>query len=174
MSRGWFLFALLGFVACGYTHTSARPDGELRRLHVAPIVDPALHLDTGALVEEAVRRAIARESGVLLVGATDADEILEVELLSGTASLEAFAQPDRRAAQYRATVLVRGVLKRSSGQVQWTSPPVSGDSAYLSTPGALESLDGAERRGLDRAAQQAAERLVLALVSHLRSSRSLP
>ncbi|MBK6690257.1 MAG: hypothetical protein IPG45_37675 [Deltaproteobacteria bacterium] len=168
------VFALVGLIACGYTASSARPDGQVRRLHVAPIVDPALHLDTGALVEEAVRQAIAREAGVLLVAEPDAEEVLQVELLSGAAGLEAFAQPDRRAAQYRATVLVRGILKGRGGQVEWTSPVVSGDSAYLSTPGALESLDGAERRGLDRAAQQAAGRLVLALVSHLRSSRSTP
>lgn len=172
MFRPPLLLALVGLWSCGYTATSARPDGQARRLHVAPIVEPALHLDTGALVEEAVRQAIAREAGVLLVAAADAEEVLEVELLSGGAGLEAFAQPDRRAAQYRATVVLRGVLKTANGQVEWTSPVFSGDSAYLSTPGALESLDGAERRGLDRAARQAAERLVGSLVSHLRSARS--
>lgn len=172
MLRSLPLFALISLMACGYTTSSARPDGQARRLHVAPIVEPALHLDTGALVEEAVRQAIAREAGVLLVAAPDAEEVLEVELLFGGAGLEAFAQPDRRAAQYRATVRVRGVLKGADGRIEWTSPVFSGDSAYLSTPGALESLDGAERRGLDRAARQAAERLVGSLVSHLRSARS--
>lgn len=174
MLRWSSLLALIGIVACGYTSSSARPDGQARRLYVAPIVDPAQHLDTGALVEEAVRVAIAREAGVVLVAAPDAEEVLEVELLSGGAGLEAFAQPDRRAAQYRATVLLRGILKDGGGRVAWTSPVVSGDSAYLSTPGALESLDGAERRGLDRAAHLAAERLIMALVSHLRSTRSAP
>lgn len=168
MSR--LALALTLLIGCGYTTSSAHPTGAPRRIYVAPIREAGVHVDTGALAEEAVRRAVADEAGLLLVSALDAEWTLELELVSGAAGLEAFAQPDRRAAQYRSTVQLRGVLRDPRGEVRWRSPTVVGAAAYLSTPGALESLDGAERRGLDRAAQQAAERLVLALVGHLRTS----
>jgi hypothetical protein len=158
----------LALIGCGYTVTSARPDGEAQRIYVAPIKEPGLHVDTGAMVDEAVRRAVANRAGLLLVREPSSDVTLEVELLTSGAALEAFAEPGLRAGQYRASVQVKGRLVGADGRVRWESPVVSGEAPFLSPPGAIEQLDGAERRSLAAAADTAADRLIAAMCVHLR------
>lgn len=138
---------------------SARaPDGEMIAIAVAPIREPGLDLDAGADVTRAVRLAVARAAGFRLVEESDADRVLHVELLDVNSALAPFAEPSLRAAQYVVRLTLRGTLQDEHGR--WTSPAVVGEGRFLSTPGGVEQLDGANRRALERAAQQAAERLV--------------
>ena len=151
--------ALLALVtACGYGSAAAPV-----AIRVAPVAEPGLDVDAAALVARAVRRAVARGPGTR-IAATGAEEIsLEVELLDAGMNLAAFADPNLRAAEYRATVLLRGRLRDPSGAVVWSSPVIAGESAVLSPPGRVEVLDGARRRSLEWAAEDAADRLVVSV-----------
>jgi hypothetical protein len=149
----WLFFA--AFVACGYGV------GATRAISVGKLVDAqAIDVDAAALVTNAVRRAVARGPRTRLVESDAADAHLEVELLSTDSPLAPFADPAARAAQYRATVTVRGRLVDRGGKIVWTSNAITGEARYLSVSGAVEALEGARRRALERAAEDAAERLL--------------
>jgi hypothetical protein len=146
---------------CGYTVGPA--GGTARAIAVGRMTEPGIDVDAAALVNAAVRHALASSPGTRLVAEDAADETLDIELLNATSGLAPLADPNLRAAQYRALVLVRGKLIDRTGKVTWTSPVITGEAPFLSTPGPIETLDGARRRALSRAADVAAERLVASM-----------
>jgi lipopolysaccharide assembly LptE-like protein len=153
-----FTIALAG---CGY---SAVPAAGARSIAIGRLSEPGIDVDAAALVNAAVRHAIASSPSTRLVSRGAADATLDIELLNSASALAPLADPNVRAAQYRAVVLVRGRLLDKRGVLIWESPVIQGDSPFLSTPGPVETLDGARRRALARAADIAAERLVACLV----------
>lgn len=149
----------LALCACGYG--AASPGA--RVIAVRALEERGIDVDAGAEVLGAVRRAIARGPALRLAGAPDADAELALELVGTTTELEAFADPAARAAEYRAVIHVRGTLYSADGSTLWRSAVITGEAPFLSTPGPIERLDGARRLALQRAARDAAERLVAAL-----------
>ncbi len=151
---------LLLVAGCGYTTSARRADGTVHTLYVAPISEPGIDLDAGADVARAVRLAIGRASGLALEDAATADYTVTVEIVAVDTSLAPFSEPSLRAAQYAVRISVRAVLEAVPGEIAWTTPVVVGTSQYLSTPGGVAALDGANRRTIEVAAEQAASRLV--------------
>lgn len=133
------------------------------RIQVAPIREPGLAVDAGGVLEVAVRTALSR--GGFESVASDGDLVLRIDVVAMDAQLAPFAEPGLRAAQYR--VNVRLVGQASGGSSVWTSPLISAEAPIFGPPGRLEALDGAHRRALERAAESAAEQLVVALSLHL-------
>ena len=129
-------------------------------MSVAPVLESGTDIDAGALVSAAVRRAVARAPATDLVDPDFAQSRLEVELIGASARLAPLAEPGRRAAQYLAVVRLRGRLVDLDGDVLWASPVVAGEAPFLSAAGRIEALDGARRRALKQAAEQAADRLI--------------
>lgn len=164
-ATAWLLAAL----GCGYTTRVVGPGGGDLLVHVPQVEAPGIDVDAAGLVDARLRRAVARAAGLALAPEVDAQVVLHVEVLEVRAGLSPFAEPALRAAQYEATVRLRGRLARRDGGPAWRSAPVTGRDAYLSTAGPIERLDGAGRRALARAAEDAAERLVAAMVLHLRA-----
>lgn len=158
MLRASLLIAALGLASCGYTFGR-----DLRPISVAPIKEPGIDVDAAPLLTAAIRHAVARGPGTRLAGEESGAALLQVELLSSTSGLTSFADPAVRAAQYRAVVNVRATLVGANGKTLWQSSVITGEAPYLSTPGAIEKLEGARRRALERAAEDAAERLVASL-----------
>ena len=156
------LLALLS-ASCGYTVTTSAGGG-IRRLAVAPIEEPGLDIDGGAMVSVAVRRAVARGPGLRLVR-THPDALLFVRLIDARTGLRPLADPGARAAQYAVTVKIQGELRRADGAALWTSPTIVGAAEMLSPADGVEAIDGARRRTLQRAAEDAAEQLVV-LIRH--------
>ena len=162
--------ALLLLSACGYSLSTRARDGEAYRVKVAPVREPAIDVDAGAEVQRAVNTAVARTSGFRL-SESDDDYVLNVEILDLRAGLAPFADPGRRAAQYVARVTLRARIERG-GRTVWTSTSISGEGRYLSTPGGVETLDGANRRSIARASTEAADRLLLAMRAALDDLRT--
>jgi hypothetical protein len=157
-------FLLLGSLAsCGYSIGAGRAPGGLTSLAVETKDQEALDVDAAALVSRAVRRAIARGPSTQLAE-EGAEGTLRVRLIEARADLAPLADPRLRAAQYRAEIRLVATLVRTDGKLLWTSSLIVGEAPYLSTPGALERLDGARRRALERAAEDAADRLVAAML----------
>lgn len=158
MSRAALILLLVA--GCGYTTSARRADGTVHTIYIAPISEPGIDLDAGADVARSVRLAVGRSSGLALAEAGDADYTMTVEILGVDSSLAPFAEPTLRAAQYNVRISLRAVLEDVPGRLAYTTPIVVGESRYLSTPGGLEVLDGANRRMIEQAADQAASRLV--------------
>ncbi|MEQ8278881.1 MAG: LPS assembly lipoprotein LptE [Deltaproteobacteria bacterium] len=158
--KRWAPLLLLLAAACGYTTSARRADGTVHTIFVEPIAEPGLDLDAGSDVARAVRLAIARTSGLALADEATADHRLRVEILGVRSSLAPFAEPALRAAQYVVRITLRGVVHDATGVPAWQTPVVTGDSRFMSTPGGVEQLDGANRRTIEQASQEAAERLV--------------
>lgn len=161
--RSWSsvaLAALLG-TACGYTVGAAK---SARSFRVAPLREPGLDTDAGALVLRSVRQTLARGPSTRLASGSEAVPELTVELISSDASLAPFSDPGLRAAQYLAVVRIRGTLTSSTGRQMWRSGVVSAEEPYFTVADDLEALDGARRSALSRAATRAAEDLVSSLV----------
>lgn len=149
--------------SCGYQVTARGTGAAARAIRVGRIIEPGIDVDAAAMVAGAVRQAIARGPSTRLVRGDAAEAELEVELVNSASALATLADPGLRAAQYRAVVLVRGRLLDKQGKVLWTSTVITGEAPYLSAPGPIEALDGARRRALERAADDAAERLVASM-----------
>jgi hypothetical protein len=147
--------------SCGYS--IAPGAGAARAINVSPIAEQGIDIDAASLVAVAVRHAVARGPSTRLASDQDANETLQVELLNSASSLAVLADPALRAAQNRAMVTVRGRLLDKKGHVIWESAIITCDSPFLSTPGPIETLDGARRRALQRAAEDAADRLVASM-----------
>ena len=154
--------ALLG-ASCGYTSRVTGPDGGDVAVVVPPVAHPGLDPYAPGIVDRALRRAVARAAGLRLSDA--APRALRVTVADVRIGLTPFAEPGLRAAQYEAEITLTGALE---GGRPWRSPVVRGAAPFLSTGGRLEALDGAGRRALGEAADEAARRLVGALVRHLR------
>jgi hypothetical protein len=165
MRCGFAVFALGSALggACGY---AVSPGAGARAIAVGKVSEPAIDVDAAAMVNAAVRHAIASNPSTRLVSGGAADATLDIELVNSAAALAPLADPNLRAAQYRVVVLVKGRLHDRSGKVIWESPVIVGEAPFLSTPGQVEALDGARRRALSRAADVAAERLVASLTWH--------
>lgn len=160
-------FFCLGLTACGYTVASVQTTtGEPYRLEVAPVIEPGIDVDAAAYVSSAVRTAVLRSQGLELGAAGSANGRLTVEILDVQIGLGAFSEPNLRAARYQVSVVLRGRLADASG-VSWTSAAVTGTAPFLSPPGRIEALDGAGRRAMERASDEAAQRLVAALMVRL-------
>jgi hypothetical protein len=157
-----WIHALL-LVGCGYTIGPGRTPGGVRTIAVARIEEPGLDLDAAAMVAESVRRAVARGPSTELAS-SGADATVEVKLLESSSGLAPLADPSTRAAQYRAIIRLTAVLTKSDGRVLWRSSVVTGEAPYLSMPGKLEALDGARRRALAQAADDAATKLLALMV----------
>jgi hypothetical protein len=114
-----------------------------------------------------VREAIARSSRTRLVGDDAAEAELQVMLVGTDSPLQPFADPGVRAAQYRAVVLLRGRLVSRTGEVLWSSGVITGEASFLSPGGRIETVDGARRTALSRAAADAASRLVASMHASL-------
>ncbi len=93
------------------------------------------------------------------------DAVLSVRLIEAQHALSPMADPRLRAPEYVAQIRLQATLSSTVGATQWRSPVVVGESAFMSMPGSIESLDGARRRALAQAAEQAADRLH-ALIVH--------
>lgn len=164
MKRVLLCLALAG---CGYTVASVRTTGgEPYRLDVAPVVELGVDVDAAGYVASAVRSTILRSQGLELGGAGSANGRLTVEIVDVQIGLGAFSEPNLRAARYQVSIVLRGRLADSGGET-WTSAPVTGTAPFLSPPGRIEALDGAGRRALERASDEAADRLVAALMVKL-------
>jgi hypothetical protein len=163
--------AVVTVIGCGYSAGSFRSSGEPYRVRIAPIVDrPAVDIDAAGLVATSIRGAILREQGLALVNG-EPDGLLAVDLVSVDMGIGAFAEPSLRAARYQVTVVVECRLSEDGREV-WRSPPIAGVAPFFSPPGRIEALDGASRRALEHASEQAAERAVAALmVTLLRTER---
>ena len=162
--------ALVAVTGCGYTTRVSTPAGDDYGLRVTPVSHPGLDPYAPGLVDHALRRAVARAAGLRVDD--DAAPTLTVEVVDARVGLTAFAEPALRAAQYQAEVVLRGVLVGPSGRRVWGSPLSAGVAPYLSTGGRIEALDGAGRRAMGEAADEAARRLVGHLVRHLREHPS--
>ncbi|MCK6551040.1 hypothetical protein L6R52_34705, partial [Myxococcota bacterium] len=103
---------------CGYS-IAGSTRGPLV-LDVAPIEERGIDVDAAALVGASLRRTIARGPGTRLGPGPDATR-LEVELVTAGSSLQAFADPSVRAAQYQEIVELRGRLVDASGNEVWRS-----------------------------------------------------
>jgi hypothetical protein len=160
--RPWAIALLL--VSCGYTLGPGRTPGGVRALAVAKIDEPGLDLDAAALVAESVRRAVARGPSTELAPSGSEEATVEIRLLESSSGLAPLADPATRAAQYRAIIRLTAVLTKSDGRVLWRSAIVTGEAPYLSMPGKLEALDGARRRALAQAADDAAAKLMALIV----------
>ena len=157
---------MLPCASCGYSVGSRGLGHEPRRVVVAPVREAGIDIDAAALVSSAVRRAITRTPAASLIAAGSGRSTLDVELIDTQKRLAPMADPGQRAAQYRVTVRLRGKLVSPSGRTLWTSAPVDGNAYFVSTPGPIERLDGAGRRALAKAAEEAADRLVLVVPWH--------
>jgi hypothetical protein len=129
---------------------------------VVEVRETGIDVDAAGYVTTSVRRAVARGQGLELAGAKPHGE-LAVEIVDIQIGLGAFAEPGLRAARYQVAISLRGKLKDASG-FEWTSAPVTGYAPFFSTPDPIESLDGAGRRALERASDEAAERLIASLM----------
>ena len=158
-------------VGCGYQSTVARGDGPPRTLRIPPIRETAVDLDAGAMVQRSLLLAAGRVPGLVLVSADAPAPALEAELVAVRSGLSPFAEPNLRAAHYRVVVELQGRLVGLDGRVLFTSAVVHGEAPFYSTPGRIEVLDGAARRALERASEQAAERLVMIVAEVLRTQR---
>jgi hypothetical protein len=154
------IIVALSAASCGYSF--APRAGAARPIHVAPIAEPGIDVDAAAWVNVAVRHAVARSPSTRLVAREEAYATLEVEMVNSAAALAPLADPGLRASQYHAVLVLRGKLVDKTGRVLWRSE-ATGDVPFLSTPGPIETLDGARRRALQRAAEEAADRLIGAL-----------
>lgn len=153
--------ALLVLSSCGYTLANRAADGSDHAISVPAIREPGIDVDAGASVLRAVRTAVARTPGLRLVQDGDETYELRVEVLSVDSNLAPFAEPALRAAQYLVRITLRGTVRDVVTGKVLATPVVQGESRYLSTPGGVETIDGANRRTIERAAIEAADRLML-------------
>lgn len=160
------LFMLLA--GCGYSSRVVAPHGGDLELFVAPVISPGLDVDAAGLVDAELRREVARGRGLSLSAQASAGAELHAELIDVRTQLAPFADPSLRAAQYEVQVSLRARLVRRDGGAPWRSSAVLGRASFLSTGGRLEALDGAGRRALRQAVQQASEQLVAAMSLALR------
>src|SRR5262249_44155475 len=98
-------FVLFASSACGY---SVAPGAGARAIAVGKISEPGIDIDAAALVNAAVRHAIASSPSTRLVSSGAAEATLDVELVNSASALAPLADPNLRAGQYRAVVLVKG------------------------------------------------------------------
>lgn len=158
---GLVLTSLL--VACGYTVGAVRPAHGPRAIRVAPIEERGIDVDAAAQVARAVRRRIAMGPSTSLE--EDRPEaILKVRLLEAKDALSPMSDPRLRAAEYVAQIRLQGTLSSTVGRTLWRSPVLVGEAHFMSMPGSIEALDGARRRALAQAADQAADRLLTHLI----------
>jgi hypothetical protein len=123
------------------------------------LVEPGVDVDAAGMLASSVRRAVA--SGLSTQLATDdAQAVLRVRLLDVKASLQPMADPGMRAGQYEAKIRCDAALYDKDGELLWKSSAVTGEAPFLSPPGPIEQLDGARRRALARAADDAAQKLI--------------
>ncbi len=145
---------LLGTAGCGY-----------RALRLStPVILEAVQgevpaVDALPVVEQALHRAL-REGGT---GTSTRSAVrLRVWVVQAEARLSSFSEPALRAGQYDAQIRLMAEVIEPSGATRWRRHFV-GTTPFLSPPGGLESLDGTARRALQRAADEAARRVVEAL-----------
>jgi hypothetical protein len=129
---------------------------------VLEVREPGIDVDAAGFVSAAVRRAVSRGQGLQLAGSKAHGE-LAVEIVDMQIGLGTFSEPGLRAARYQVWISLRGKLTDASG-FAWTSAPITGYAPFFSTPGPIEALDGAGRRALEHATQEAAERLIASLM----------
>lgn len=149
--------------ACGYTVGRVAPANGPRAISVAPIEERGIDVDAAAMVARAVRRRVAMGPSTVLE--EDRPEaVLSVSLIEAGHALSPMSDPRLRAAEYVAQIRLQGTLSSTAGAALWRSPVVVGEAHFMSMPGPIESLDGARRRALAQAADEAAERLWAHLV----------
>lgn len=157
------LVILLTVAGCGYTLGAAPTPGGVRHIRVAPVEEPGIDIDAAAVVSNAVRRAVARSPSTKLASGDGAEAALYVTMLDAKEGLAPYANPGARAAQYKLRVRVKARLMSSAGEMLWSSGIIEGEAAFLSPTGGLESVDGARRRAMVSAAEDAADRLIDAM-----------
>lgn len=145
--------------ACGYTVGAVRPAHGPRALKVAAIEERGIDVDAAAQVARAVRRRVAMGPSTRLEE-HEPEAVLSVRLLDARHALSSLSDPRLRAAEYVAQIRLQGTVSSTVGRPLWRSPVVVGEAHFMSMPGGVESLDGARRRALAQAAEQAADRLI--------------
>lgn len=158
---------VMGLVLLASCYTLGAPMPRHQRVFVEVVDGDGIDVDLAALLATATRDAVAGRAELSLVGRGDADVTLRVDLVPGAAGLSALADPARRAAEYRVEVRLQATLvteTSSRSEPLWRSDTIVGEATYLSAAGSIVALDGARRRALARAAEDAAQRLVTALV----------
>ena len=143
---------------------TGRFPGKVKNVAVRPVHEDGVDVDAAGILSGVIRKAVAAHPAATLVTEQNAEAILVVELLSVGGGLAPLADPGSRAAQYRSQISIKAKLDHSSGNTIWHSGRIIGQADYLSVPDGIETLDGARRRALMRAAQNAADQLVTSLV----------
>lgn len=160
--RGLALLAATLLVAGCYTLGAPAPDHP--RLFVEVVDDDGIDVDLAALVARSARAAVAARPELTLTSRSDADAVLRLALIPGATGLSPLADPSRRSPEYRVEVRVEAVLMRDEGEALWSSGALVGEATYTSHPGSIIALDGARRLALSRAADDAAQRVITALL----------
>ena len=156
---------LLTAIGCGYVPVAHGPGAPLHHVIIQPVRSTDASVDR-AVVDVALARAVGRAPN-LVATATVPDALrLYVRASVETGRVSALSEPRIRAARYDARVTLRGRAVDATGKTRWQGFEV-GRTPFLSTPGGVESLDGASRRGLADAARQAAERLIRSLSAQI-------
>jgi hypothetical protein len=158
-----FLILLL-CSACGYAMGTGRFPQQVERIAVPPVTEDGVDVDAAGVLAGLVRKAVAAHPAARLVSAKRAEAILHVKLDSVGGGLAPLSDPGSRAAQYRSQITITAQLKRPGGEVIWRSGRIVGQADFLSVPDAIETLDGARRRALARAAENATDQLMTSLI----------
>ncbi len=156
--------AALGAVLLSGCYTLGAPAPAQQRLFVEIADDDGIDVDLAAVLARSARAAVAARPELSLSGRGDADAVLKIAVLPGAAGLSPLADPSRRSPEYRVEVRVEAVLLGGAGEALWTSGALVGEATYASHPGSIVALDGARRLALGRAADDAAHRVVTALL----------
>ncbi len=127
-------------------------------IFVAPVRAEGASLEGAPAAETAVADAIARSPSFALAD-TGADLSVEIRIVRASSRLAPLSEPAVRAAHYQAIVVWACEARGPDGERLWGGN-VTGTASYLSTPGAIETLDGARRRSIAQASWIAGERLI--------------
>lgn len=164
---------------CGYVPLSGGR-GPAEQIFLEPIVDvaesegrPDASIDAGSELEYALRSAFVRQAAFTLAAEDRASLRLKIRLEAVSTALDSFAEPAVRAARYEAKVALHAELRDQKGGLCWRGQAL-GRADVFSPAGALETLDGALRRALQQASEDAAARLLGALVVGRHQGRGKP
>ena len=173
--------AIVPAVGCGYHPIRGAHPASGRSatpLRILPVTGAGSDLDAQADVQWALADAL-RQQPVFIDAGRQSDVKaagtvlrLSVHIARAGTRLSPLTEPALRAAMYEAEIVLEGRCTDGAGQVCWRGAE-SARVRYLSTPGGVETLDGAGRRALVDAAAVAAERLLEAFAWALRSGEAV-
>ena len=160
------LALLVSSAGCGYVPFVPGSSFGSPTIYIEAVETPGISVDAAAEVEAALGSAFARQPGWVLSSEDHARYRLQIRLTRAATRLAPLTEPAVRAAHYETEIRIQAVVHDRDGAVLWRGHE-SARADYLSTPGRIEALEGADRRALARAASMAAERLVDAVTSAL-------